>query len=216
MAEFSRRSEQIAEHSRAPPSRVQSRPWAKRHRRRGHASARQWRRSPPGRTRPSTASPSSPTTGANGPRVTSPEDEQTRLGLEPRRTATTCRCLHADDLGEAILADAAQAVVTTVAEHHSTYGRQNLLAEAHRMLHGVRFASPDDRVAVAEHITELAIARSVMLTPPPLHHTPGALRPPRRVLAASSREPHRLHHRGPPRRRSAPPRSRESSSEHPG
>ena len=77
-----------------------------------------------------------------------------------------------DDLGEAILADAAQAVVTTVAEHHSTYGRQNLLAEAHRMLHGVRFASPDDRVAVAEHIAELAIARSVMLTPPPLHHTP--------------------------------------------
>jgi hypothetical protein len=40
------------------------------------------------------------------------------------------------------------------------------------MLHGVRFASPDDRVAVAEHITELAVARSVMLTPPPLHHTP--------------------------------------------
>jgi conjugative relaxase-like TrwC/TraI family protein len=80
--------------------------------------------------------------------------------------------LHRDDLGEAILADAAHAVVTTVAEHHSTYGRQNLLAEAHRMLHGVRFASPDDRVAVAEHIAELAIARSVMLTPPPLHHTP--------------------------------------------
>jgi predicted transcriptional regulator len=77
-----------------------------------------------------------------------------------------------DDLGEAILADAAQAVVSTVAEHHSTYGRQNLLAEAHRMLHGVRFASPDDRVAVADHIAELAIARSVMLTPPPLHHTP--------------------------------------------
>jgi flagellar biosynthesis GTPase FlhF len=40
------------------------------------------------------------------------------------------------------------------------------------MLHGVRFASPDDRVVVAEHIAELAIARSVMLTPPSLHHTP--------------------------------------------
>ncbi|MGO9148689.1 MAG: ATP-dependent RecD-like DNA helicase, partial [Acidimicrobiales bacterium] len=80
--------------------------------------------------------------------------------------------LHADDLGEAILSDAAGAVVTTVAEHHSTYGRQNLLAEAHRILHGVRFASPGDRVAVAEHITELTIARSVCLTPPALHHTP--------------------------------------------
>ncbi len=40
------------------------------------------------------------------------------------------------------------------------------------MLHGVRFASPDDRVAVAEQITELAVARSVLLTPPSLHHTP--------------------------------------------
>jgi conjugative relaxase-like TrwC/TraI family protein len=80
--------------------------------------------------------------------------------------------LRRDDLGEAILADAARAVVTTVAERHSTYGRQNLLAEAHRVLHGVRFVSPDDRVAVAEHIAELAIASSVMLTTPPLHHTP--------------------------------------------
>jgi hypothetical protein len=80
--------------------------------------------------------------------------------------------LRAEDLGEAILSDAAEAVVTTVAEHHATYGRQNVLAEAHRILHGVRFASPDDRVAVAEHITELAIARSVCLSPPALHHTP--------------------------------------------
>ena len=63
--------------------------------------------------------------------------------------------LHADDLGEAILSDAAEAVVTTVAEHHSTYGRQNLLAEAHRILHGVRFASPGDRVAVAEQSPNL-------------------------------------------------------------
>jgi len=80
--------------------------------------------------------------------------------------------LRADDLAEPILNDAAQAVVTTVAEHHSTYGRQNLLAEAHRLLHGVRFATPDDRVAVAEHITDLAVARSVVLTPPAMHHTP--------------------------------------------
>ncbi|MGA2531184.1 MAG: AAA family ATPase, partial [Acidimicrobiales bacterium] len=80
--------------------------------------------------------------------------------------------LHHGDLAELILDDAAQVVVTTVAEHHSTYGRQNLLAEAHRVLHGVRFATPDDRVAVAEHITDLAVARSVVLTPPSMHHTP--------------------------------------------
>jgi hypothetical protein len=86
--------------------------------------------------------------------------------------------LSSGDLGEAILADAADAVVVTVAERHSTYGRQNLLAEAHRMLHGVRFVSPDDRVAVADRITELAIARSVSLTPPSMHHVPERYRRP--------------------------------------
>ena len=100
------------------------------------------------------------------------EDEQTRLGLEPERAATTCRCFAATTSASRSSPMPPQAVVATVAEHHSTYGRQNLLAEAHRMLHGVRFASPDDRVAVAEHIADLAVARSVMLTPPSLHHTP--------------------------------------------
>jgi hypothetical protein len=86
--------------------------------------------------------------------------------------------LCSDDLREPILADAAEAVVVAVAERHSTYGRQNLLAEAHRMLHGVRFASPDERVTVAERITELAVARSVVLTPPSPHHTPERYRRP--------------------------------------
>jgi conjugative relaxase-like TrwC/TraI family protein len=80
--------------------------------------------------------------------------------------------LRADDLADPILQDAAQAVVSTVAERHATYGRHNLLAEAHRTLHGVRFASPDDRVAVAERITDLAIGRSLSLTPPAMQHTP--------------------------------------------
>lgn len=80
--------------------------------------------------------------------------------------------LRADDLADPILADAADAVVESVAERHATYGRQNLLAETHRTLHGVRFASPDDRVSVAERITILALARSLALTPPAMHHTP--------------------------------------------
>ena len=100
-----------------------------------------------------------------------PEDEQFAF-VSCLKDRNELPLLRADDLGEAILSDAAEAVVTTVAEHHATYGRQNLLAEAHRILHGVRFASPDDRVAVAEHITELAIARSVCLSPPAMHHTP--------------------------------------------
>jgi len=80
--------------------------------------------------------------------------------------------LRADDLAHPILEDAACAVVTSVAERHATYGRQNLLAEAHRVLHGVRFASPDDRVAVAEAITTLAVGQSLVLTPPAMCHTP--------------------------------------------
>jgi conjugative relaxase-like TrwC/TraI family protein len=100
-----------------------------------------------------------------------PEDEQLAW-VSSLAGRNDLPLLHTCDLAEPILDDAAQAVVATVAEHHSTYGRQNLLAEAHRMLHGVRFASPDDRVAVAEHITDLAVARSVVLTPPAMHHTP--------------------------------------------
>lgn len=80
--------------------------------------------------------------------------------------------LRADDLADPILADAADAVLASVAERHATYGRQNLLAEAHRTLHGVRFATPDDRIAAADAITTLAVQRSLVLTPPAIHHTP--------------------------------------------
>jgi conjugative relaxase-like TrwC/TraI family protein len=80
--------------------------------------------------------------------------------------------LRADDLREPILADAAQAILAEVAERHATFSRMNLLAEAHRTLHGVRFASPQDRVAVAERITTLATEQSLLLAQPHLHHTP--------------------------------------------
>jgi len=79
--------------------------------------------------------------------------------------------LRADDLADPILADAAEAVLASVSERHAAYGRQNLLAEAHRVLHGVRFATPDDRVAVAERVTTPAVGRSLVLTPPTMCHT---------------------------------------------
>jgi conjugative relaxase-like TrwC/TraI family protein len=82
------------------------------------------------------------------------------------------------DLAAPMLADAARAVVAAVAERRATYRRDNILDEAHRLLHGVRFASPDERVTVAEQITDLALDASLTLTPPPLHHTPAQyLRP---------------------------------------
>ena len=170
MAEFSRRSEQIAEHSerlRAEFKAGHGRSATAVEDMKLHAVATIATR--PDKTKHSLAELTGQWRGRAASHIE--EDEQTAW-VSSLKDRNDLPLLRRDDLGEAILADAAGAVVTTVAEHHSTYGRQNLLAEAHRMLHGVRFASPDDRVAVADHIAELAIARSVTLTPPSLHHTP--------------------------------------------
>ena len=100
--------------------------------------------------------------------------------------------LAAGDLAEPILDDAARAVGVAVAERRATYRRDNLLDEAHRLLHGVRFASPDDRVTVAEQIADLAVDASLALTPPPVASHARALSPPRRIVAAASRS-HRIY-----------------------
>jgi hypothetical protein len=86
--------------------------------------------------------------------------------------ATRLPLLSSADLADELLADAAQAVVGEVAGRRATFGRLNLLAEAHRVLHGVRFSSPSERLAVAERVTDLAVERCLVITPPPLCHTP--------------------------------------------
>jgi hypothetical protein len=80
--------------------------------------------------------------------------------------------LRADDLAGPILDDAAAAVTASVGERRATFRRDNLLDDAHRLLHGVRFVSPDDRVAVAERIADLAVDSSLALTAASPHHTP--------------------------------------------
>lgn len=82
------------------------------------------------------------------------------------------RLLTAADLGEGILADAASLVLAKVAEERATFTRANLLAETHRQLHGVRFATPGDRITVAERTATLATAKAVMLTPAETGHLP--------------------------------------------
>ena len=84
--------------------------------------------------------------------------------------------LRSSDLAAAILDDAAGVAVQTVAERRATFSRSNLLAEVHRQLHGVRFASPDERIAVAERTADLAAARSLLVSAPELHATPERLR----------------------------------------
>ena len=86
--------------------------------------------------------------------------------------------LRSDDLGEAILADAARAVLEAVSERHATFSRMNVLAEAHRVLHGVRFQSPADRVEVAERVSRLALGSSLPVAGPEVCHTPAAYRRP--------------------------------------
>ena len=46
----------------------------------------------------------------------------------------------------------------------------------HRQLQGVRFASPEDRISVAERTADLALAQSLLISAPELHHTPERLR----------------------------------------
>ena len=84
--------------------------------------------------------------------------------------------LCATDLAEEILVDAARVAVRNVAERRATYSRANVVAEVHRQFHGVRFASPDARIAVVERTADLALEQSLVVSAPELHHTPERLR----------------------------------------
>ncbi len=86
--------------------------------------------------------------------------------------------LRASDLADEILADTASVTVQGVAERRATFCRANLLAEAHRQLHGVRFATPQERIRVAERTADLAVGQSLRLTVPELCHTPNRYRRP--------------------------------------
>jgi conjugative relaxase-like TrwC/TraI family protein len=84
--------------------------------------------------------------------------------------------LRAGDLADEILADAARVTIRKVAERRATFSRANVLAEVHRQFHGVRFASADDRIAVAERTADLAVGQSLLVSVPELHFTPEGLR----------------------------------------
>jgi hypothetical protein len=67
-----------------------------------------------------------------------------------------------------------EAVATQVAARRATFTQANVLAEAHRALHGLRFITPDDRIAVAEDITQSVTSRAVLISAPDLNHVPKA------------------------------------------
>lgn len=109
---------------------------------------------------------------------------QPHLGQEPQAWVSTLanRCdlpaLSAADLEDGMLKDAATVVVDAVAARRATFTRSNVLAEALRQLHGVRFTTPHERAQAAERVTAMALDASVQLTPPEVGRVPATLQRP--------------------------------------
>ncbi|MHB1519951.1 MAG: MobF family relaxase [Ferrimicrobium sp.] len=80
--------------------------------------------------------------------------------------------LRAGDLSQEMLQEVASLALERVSERHATFGRMNVLAEVHRQLQGLRFVTPDDRVAVAERTTDIALAEAIQISSPELYHLP--------------------------------------------
>ena len=74
------------------------------------------------------------------------------------------------------LRDSAVGCLAAVSNRRATFTRANVLAEDHRHLHGVRFTTPQDCIAVAERVTDLALEHAVLVSAPDLHHVPQSLR----------------------------------------
>lgn len=86
--------------------------------------------------------------------------------------------LRSVDLADEILAEVAQVAAQRVAEARATFSRANVTAEVLRQLHGVRFATPAERITASERTVNIALGQSLLLTPPEMHHTPAAFRRP--------------------------------------
>ena len=84
--------------------------------------------------------------------------------------------LREGDLSGGMLADLAQVARERTAERRATFTHANVLAEVHRQLRGLRFASYQDRLAVAERTAQLALGTSLMVSAPELHHVPDRYR----------------------------------------
>jgi conjugative relaxase-like TrwC/TraI family protein len=80
--------------------------------------------------------------------------------------------LRADDLTTEMLTEVGVIAVNVVAEKRSTFSRANVFAEVLRQIHGVRFATADDRMAVVERTIGLALGEVLLISAPELAHTP--------------------------------------------
>jgi conjugative relaxase-like TrwC/TraI family protein len=72
--------------------------------------------------------------------------------------------VHHADVDPAMLTAVAALALTTVADKRATFTRSNVLAEALRQLHGIRFATADDRIAVADTTVALGLEHALQIT----------------------------------------------------
>jgi conjugative relaxase-like TrwC/TraI family protein len=104
------------------------------------------------------------------------------VGSDPEAWAATLTdrnelpLLRCTDLSNEMLAGVGKVAVDTVAGKRATFTRSNVFAEVLRQLHGVRFASADDRIRVTERTTTLALDGATLISPPDLAHTPAGFR----------------------------------------
>ncbi len=80
------------------------------------------------------------------------------------------------DFTDGMCQDITRLAIEAVSGSRATFTRSNVFAEAIRQIHGVRFALPAERVHVVERVTDLALAQSLLLTPPDLTPVPETLR----------------------------------------
>jgi len=80
------------------------------------------------------------------------------------------------DFTDDMCQDVARLAVEAVSGSRATFTRSNVFAEAIRQIHGVRFVQPAERVRVVERVADLALAQSLLLTPPDLTPVPETLR----------------------------------------
>ena len=76
------------------------------------------------------------------------------------------------EFDDEILLDVATAALEVVSSKRPTFSRANVQAEVFRQMQGVRFTTPDERIATATRATDLAVGQALAITTPNLHHTP--------------------------------------------
>lgn len=85
--------------------------------------------------------------------------------VDSLRKRTVLPALQATSVDPLMLGEIAALALRTVGSKRATFSGANVLAEVHRQLHGARFASPNDRLKVADHTATAALGQALRLTP---------------------------------------------------